>query len=127
MTKLAEGRVEATIPTRKLDLARAFYEDRLGLNPVDTHRPDVDVIYACGAGTRMVVYEHPTAWTQAHTVAHFAVADVHETVRELRGRGVEFEQYDLPELHMVDGVATVGDVHFAWFRDADGNILGIHD
>src|SRR5262245_45581785 len=113
MTRLAEGRVEATIPTRKLDLARVFYEGRLGLQPVGSHREGVDVIYACGDGTRVLVYEHPVAWTQAHTVAHFIVPDVHETVRELRARGVELDEYDLPDLRTVEGVATIGDLHFA--------------
>jgi hypothetical protein len=39
---------------------------------------------------------------------------------------VTFLDYDLPELTTVDGIASVGDLRFAWFRDPDSNILGIH-
>jgi hypothetical protein len=55
------------------------------------------------------------------------VGDVEAEVRELRERGVTFLDYDLPELTTVDGIASVGDLRFAWFRDPDSNILGIHN
>jgi catechol 2,3-dioxygenase-like lactoylglutathione lyase family enzyme len=124
---LSDARVEATVPTRSLKVAREFFEGPLGLTPSGTHRPDVDVIYECGEGTRLLVYEHALPWTAAHTVADFTVEDVAATVRELRARGVVFDEYDLPELNMVDGVATVSGVHFAWFRDPDANVYGLHD
>jgi len=59
--------------------------------------------------------------------ARFVVDDVAATVRELRGRGVEFDEFDLPKLETTDGIATVGERHFAWFRDPDNNVLAIHD
>jgi hypothetical protein len=58
---------------------------------------------------------------------HFVVDDVAATVRELRARGVLFDDYDMPELKTVDGVATVADHRFAWFRDPDDNVLGVRD
>jgi hypothetical protein len=51
---------------------------------------------------------------------------VRATVNGLRERGVVFEEYDLPRLKTEDGVATVGNLSFAWFRDPDGNVVGIH-
>ena len=39
--------------------------------------------------------------------------------------GVVFEEYDLPGFKTVDSIATTGDVRAAWFRDSEGNILGI--
>jgi hypothetical protein len=44
----------------------------------------------------------------------------------MRGRGVRFEEYDLPEVKTADGVASTGDLREAWLRDPDGNILRIH-
>jgi hypothetical protein len=38
---------------------------------------------------------------------------------------VTFEEYDLPDLKTVDGIASVGDVRAAWCKDPDGNILAI--
>jgi hypothetical protein len=47
-------------------------------------------------------------------------------VEDLRSRGVQFEDYDLPEFKTEGGIATSGDFQAAWFRDPDGNILCVH-
>jgi hypothetical protein len=41
------------------------------------------------------------------------VEDMAATVRELRARGVDFDEFDLPQLKTVDGVATAGERRFA--------------
>jgi hypothetical protein len=55
-------------------------------------------------------------------------------VAELRSQGVVFEDYDLPGMTTVDGIAEVegnypseGGVgeRAAWFRDSEGNLIGI--
>ena len=59
--------------------------------------------------------------------------DIETTLRELRARGVEFEEYDLPGLKTVDGIAEITGNYpskgigerGAWFRDSEGNLLGI--
>ena len=62
------------------------------------------------------------------------VDDIRATVAELKGRGVKFEDYDLPGLETVDGIAEVSGNYpskggrgerAAWFRDSEGNMLGI--
>ena len=61
------------------------------------------------------------------------VDDIEATVRELRSRGVVFEEYDLPGLKTVDGIAEIEGQYpskgsgerGAWFRDSEGNMLGI--
>jgi hypothetical protein len=62
------------------------------------------------------------------------VDDLEAAVRELRERGVTFEDYDAPGLTTVDGIAEVegnypskGGVgeRAAWFRDSEGNLIGI--
>ena len=52
---------------------------------------------------------------------------VADAVRELRSRGIEFDEYDTPRLRTIDGVATIGHRHYAWFHDPDDNVIGIHD
>ena len=61
------------------------------------------------------------------------VDNIEATVRGLRTRGVVFEEYDLPGLKTVDGIADI-DGNYpskgrgergAWFRDSEGNMLGI--
>ena len=79
-----------------------------------------------GRAISLLVYERPSAGTAEHTLAHFIVADLDATVQELRGRGVTFEEYDLPEIRTVDGIATFDDFRAAWFRDPDGNIIALN-
>ena len=38
-----------------------------------------------------------------------------------------FEEYDLPGLKTVGGIAQFGPDKVAWFRDPDGNLLSIDD
>ena len=124
---LTDARVEATVPVLDLQAARRFYEDVLGLRPAGSIAPEVEMAYECGQGSQILIYEHSIMTPPSHTVAHFVVDDVWATVHALRERGVEFEEYDLPELKTVDGVAKLRGVDFAWFKDPDRNIFGIHN
>jgi hypothetical protein len=69
-----------------------------------------------------------------HTQLGWEVEDIEATVADLRARGVVFEEYDLPGLKTVDGIAQVEGNYpsrggrgerAAWFRDSEGNLLGI--
>ena len=55
------------------------------------------------------------------------VDDVDATVAELKGRGADFEDYDLGEdFRTVDNVLTSPSGRkMAWLKDSEGNILGI--
>jgi hypothetical protein len=45
---------------------------------------------------------------------------------EMRGRGVEFEEYDTPETRTENGVAQMpGGGEAAWFKDSEGNLVGV--
>jgi catechol 2,3-dioxygenase-like lactoylglutathione lyase family enzyme len=123
---LTDARITAIVPTTDLARARQFYGETLGLNDLGAATPGPQVIYRCGGGTILEVYERPTAGDAQHTLASWEVDDVRAAVDELRSRGIRFEDYDLPEIKTDDGVATAGDFQAAWFRDPDGNILCIH-
>jgi catechol 2,3-dioxygenase-like lactoylglutathione lyase family enzyme len=51
------------------------------------------------------------------------VSDLETTMRELRSRGVEFEDYEAPKT--VEGVAQLGPNRGAWFKDPDGNVFAL--
>jgi catechol 2,3-dioxygenase-like lactoylglutathione lyase family enzyme len=113
---LADARVEATAPVSDLARARRFYGETLGLREGGAHANGVDAVFECGGGTRLFLYERagPGAFPPPpHTVAHFQVDDLAASVAELRDAGVAVEEYE--------DVAG-----FAWFKDPDGNVLGIH-
>jgi hypothetical protein len=43
----------------------------------------------------------------------------------MRARGVRFEEYDLPGMNMINGIATGGGAKTAWFKNTEGHILAV--
>lgn len=48
-----------------------------------------------------------------------------EEVRELKSKGVAFEHYNLPDTKLEGDVHVEDGMRLAWFKDPDGNILGL--
>ena len=113
----------ATVAVSDIGRARKFYEETLGFKPMD-ERSD-GVRYQTGGGTWFLVYPSSFAGTAKSTYMSFEVSDLEDVVKELRGRGVVFEEYDMPGLKTVDGIAEIQGVKGAWFKDPDGNILSV--
>ena len=121
---LKDRKLHATIPVADMTRARAFYEETLGFSP-SAIEPG-GTMYDAAGGTRFVLYPSgPLAGTAAHTLMGFSVSDIDAEVAELKGRGIVFEEYDTEYVRTVDSIATSGDVRAAWFKDSEGNILGI--
>ena len=128
---LAQGRVATRLPAQDLDRARRFYSERLGLEPVD-ERPG-GLLYRCG-GTDFALFQSTGASPGTFTQMGWEVADLEQVVAELRRRGVVFEEVDMPGLRTKEGIAEI-DGNYpskgargergAWFRDSEGNLLGI--
>jgi len=75
--------------------------------------------------TMMYIYRRDPSKAD-HTLAGFRVEDIEKTVAVLSQNGIRFEQYDYPNLKTDEkGIATTPPVKAAWFKDPDGNILGI--
>ena len=123
---LTAARLFANIPAHDIERAKAWYEEKLGLSPVG----DLGVagqLYLTG-GVYWLIYQTPSAGTGKHTLAGWAVPDIEEAMRELRAKGVVFEDYNLGDQGptTVDGVArdpSGGAV--AWFKDSEANILSL--
>jgi predicted enzyme related to lactoylglutathione lyase len=121
---LATARLYAILAAEDSERARVFWRDTVGLAVKDyPDQPGYFSAYA-GDGTELLVYQRDRSKAE-HTVAGFHVPDIHAAVAALRRRGVVFEEYDFPTLKTVDGVADNGIVWSAWFRDTEGNIIGI--
>src|SRR4029434_7031445 len=99
---LQNGRVPTRLPAQDLGQARAFYADKLGLHPVEER--DGGLRYV-GAAGEFALFESSGAASGDHTQMGGEVADIEATVSDLRSRGVVFEEYDLPGLKTVDGIA----------------------
>jgi predicted enzyme related to lactoylglutathione lyase len=111
------------IPVADMARARKFYEGTLGLEPKEEYAGGV--IYEFGKGSRVFMYLSSGAGTSKASTAFWAVDDVAAEVAELKARGVVFEEYDMPGVKTVNGIATGGGARTAWFKDSEGNILAI--
>jgi catechol 2,3-dioxygenase-like lactoylglutathione lyase family enzyme len=116
--------VVATIPVSDLDRARTFYGETLGLELLWEN--PASIRFRCGEVSELSTFKRPSTVTQ-HTLAHFEVTDIEATVRELEGRGVEFVDYTEGPLVTSGHIAQLGPARGAWFRDPDGNYLGLRE
>ena len=114
--------VVATIPVSDLERARVFYGETLGLTSLWEN--PASIRFGCGGGSELSVFRRPSTETQ-HTLAHFEVTDIEATVRDLEAKGVEFVDYAEGPLRTTGHIAQMGPARGAWFRDPDGNFLGL--
>jgi catechol 2,3-dioxygenase-like lactoylglutathione lyase family enzyme len=113
----------ATLAVRDLGAAARFYEGTLGLSRAGEE--DGEAIVFESGDTTINVYRSSFAGTNKATAVTWKVDDVDGIVRTLKGKGVTFEHYDFPDMKREGDVHVAGDVKAAWFKDPDGNILGV--
>jgi catechol 2,3-dioxygenase-like lactoylglutathione lyase family enzyme len=128
---LKDGHVATRLPAQDLERARRFYADKLGLEPSE-ERPG-GLLYEAASGV-FALFQSSGASSGEFTQMGWDVEDIEATVAELRDRGVMFEEVDAPGLKTIDGIAEVAGNYpskggkgerAAWFRDSEGNMLGI--
>jgi catechol 2,3-dioxygenase-like lactoylglutathione lyase family enzyme len=127
---LESASVATRLPAQDLQRARAFYAEKLGLEPAE-ERPG-GLRYRLADG-EFSLFESGGSPSGEHTQMAFEVEDIRVAVKELRRRGVIFEEYDAPGLATVGGIADIEGNYpskgnrerGAWFRDSEGNMLGI--
>ena len=126
---LSTYELRASIAVSDIQKAVAFYEGKLGLQPLESG-PSADIadgsrVYGSGGGPALNVYESDTAGTTAATLATWYVDDIDQIVDELASSGVELVRYDQFE-HDPRGItARAGGGRIAWFQDPDGNTFAI--
>ncbi len=102
----------AVLRADDLERATRFYVDVLGLS----ERPGGPgaTMFEAGQGTLVTVYERPGMPAPENTTLGIAVPqDQFDSIMdELRGKGVVFEDYDIPEIGLKteNGVATMDGV-----------------
>jgi predicted enzyme related to lactoylglutathione lyase len=130
-SSLRDAAIGVRLPAGDLDRARAFYAERLGLEPTETREGALR--YECG-GDSFAVFQSSGAPSGQHTQMGFYVPDIEVAVAELRARGLVFDQVQIPGIGFRDGIAdipgnypstgAVGE-RAVWFHDSEGNQLGI--
>lgn len=129
---LKNGRVATRIPVRDLERARAFYAEKLGLEGTE-ERPG-GLLYRFPDGSAFALFESAGAASGTHTQMGWEVDDIEATVADLKARGLEFEEVEMPGMEAKDGIVEVPGNYpskggrgerAAWFRDLDGNLMGL--
>ena len=110
------------IPVSDLARARKFYEEKLGMKVKDVSA--AGVFYDCG-GSNFFMYRSGSAGTNKASLAFWNVSNIEAEVADLRAKGIQFEQYDLPQMTWKDGIGSAPGVKNAWFKDTEGNILAL--
>jgi catechol 2,3-dioxygenase-like lactoylglutathione lyase family enzyme len=127
---LSSAHTVTKLPAHDLERARAFYRDKLGLEPVEERSGGLR--YVCGP-TEFHLFESAGAPSGASTQMGFEVSDLEATLTDLRARGVVFERYEMP------GFGARGDAIVApdnypskgtgelgtFFYDSEGNLIAI--
>jgi predicted enzyme related to lactoylglutathione lyase len=131
MADLGEFPVAGVLRAEDIARARTFYTDVLGLKAMDAPGSSGEGMgmFTAGGGTMVMIYERPGMPAPENTTLGFGVAvdKFDEVIADLRGRGVIFEDYDLPDIGLktVDGVGDYDGAKVAWFKDTEGNIINI--
>jgi catechol 2,3-dioxygenase-like lactoylglutathione lyase family enzyme len=119
---LADGQVATRLPAQDLERARAFYAEKLGLEPVD-ERPG-GLLYRC-SGTEFALYQSTGSSPGTFTQMGWEVDDVEATVAELRERGVQFYEDSLVEIEGNYPSKNSYGERANWFWDSEGNLIGV--
>ena len=122
---LRDHPIDVILLATDLEESKAFYAGKLGLAILT--ESDGEIVYKCGGDSRLAVTKSTTGTSDEQTQAGWRVEDLESELAELRSRGVEIQEYDLPEqgLKTVDGVADLGFARVAWIVDPHGNALAI--
>jgi len=109
--------------SKDLAASRAFYHDTLGLEILreDSER----IMFRCGAGSQLTVNLSTTGTADTQTQLAWRVPDLKAELADLRRRGVQIQDYDLPDPKTENGIADMGFAWAAWIIDPSRNVLGI--
>ena len=116
-----------TIAVRDLNVARDFYEKKLGLQPVNEEKNDFVQFYKAGESA-IEIYQSEFAGSNKATALTWRAGDNFEQeIQNLKNKGVSFEHYNMPETKLEGDIHVMKGMRAAWFKDPDGNILCVHD
>ncbi len=122
---VAFERIVAVLPASDLGRARQFYSEKLGLTPIEDQA--AGLFFQVSPNNGFLVYEAGSPANGQHTQASFLVSDLDAAMSELRSRGVSFEEYDIPGVHTEGAILAFPNGRGAFFKDSEGNILGVNE
>ena len=111
----------ATVAVRDLNKAKKFYEGTLGLRLTEAQEEEA-LTYQAGH-TKLLVYRSQYAGSNKATATTWVIGnEMEQVVQTLKGKGVNFEHYDMPGMTLKGDIHVADGMKAAWFKDPDGNI-----
>jgi catechol 2,3-dioxygenase-like lactoylglutathione lyase family enzyme len=118
------------LPAQDLERARAFYREKLGLEPAEERTGGLR--YLCES-SEFHLFSSSGAPSGTSTQIAFEVENLESTLSDLRARGVTFEVFETPGLEARDETVSAPDNYpskgtselGAFFHDSEGNLIGI--
>jgi catechol-2,3-dioxygenase len=120
---LGEHPIDVVLLATDLESSKEFYAGKLGLEILN--ESEEGITYKCGGDSLLAVTKSTTGTADDQTQASWRVDDLAAELAELRSRGVEIQEYDMPGLKTTNGVADTGFALIAWIVDPHKNALGI--
>jgi catechol 2,3-dioxygenase-like lactoylglutathione lyase family enzyme len=124
MTMLGDHPIDVGLLATDLRASRDFYAHKIGLEILS--EDDSTVVFKAGGDSRIVISASTIGTADEQTQAAWRVDDLASELAELRSRGVEIMEYDMPELKTENGIVDTGDALHAWIVDPGKNTLGIN-
>jgi len=119
---LSKLEIHTTLPVQDLQRAKRFYAEKLGMTPKSELAGGL--VYQC-KGAWFLLYPSGGKSSGEFTQMGFDTDNIEAEMAQLRSRGVVFEEYNWPDFKTVNGIFTTSDSRAAWFKDSEGNLLGI--
>jgi catechol 2,3-dioxygenase-like lactoylglutathione lyase family enzyme len=120
---LGDHPIDVVLLATDLASSKDFYAGKLGLEIL--RESEEEVTYKCGGDSLLTVTRSTTGTSDEQTQAGWRVKDIAAEIAELRSRGVEIQNYDIPGLKTEDGIADLGFALVAWIVDPHKNALAI--
>ncbi|MGH9026739.1 MAG: VOC family protein [Acidimicrobiia bacterium] len=120
---LRDHPIDVVLLATDLESSKEFYAGKLGLEILN--ESEEEIVYKCGGDSQLAVTKSTTGTADEQTQAGWRVDDLAAEIAELRSRGVEIQEYDMPGLKTIDGVADIGFALMAWIVDPHKNALAI--
>jgi catechol 2,3-dioxygenase-like lactoylglutathione lyase family enzyme len=119
---LSRLEIHTTLPVQDLERAKRFYSEKLGMTP----RSDLPagLVFQC-KDSWFLLFPSSGKASGEFTQMGWDTDDIEAEVAGLKARGVVFEEYDWPGFKTVNSIFTTSDSRAAWFKDSEGNLLGI--
>jgi catechol 2,3-dioxygenase-like lactoylglutathione lyase family enzyme len=119
---LDSAKLVGFVPTSDYEKARAFYEGKLGFKFVSLDQ--YALVMQVGAH-RIRISKVPNYKPLQGTILGWEVENIEATAKWLGDRGVATEKFPFVQDRELGIWTTPNGDKVAWFKDPDGNILGV--